>query len=62
MAAQAQAQDVSKVLDPSYNPTTPELISLFNEKQKYIYAIFECVLLTDHGKTFVCDYSATYDA
>lgn len=51
--AQARAQDVSEVLDPSYKPTNPAESMLFDEKQKYMYAVFEKTLLTDKGKALV---------
>ena len=38
--AQAQAQDVSDVLDPAFQPATWEE-DLFEAKQKYMYAVFE---------------------
>ena len=60
--ALARAQDVSEVLEPSYVPTTSEETDLFDEKQKYMFAAFECNLLTDQGKAFVRDYASTYDA
>ena len=60
--AQARAQDVEEVLDPSYLPTTSDEISLFGEKQKYMYAVFEKTLLTDKGKALVRFYQKTYDA
>ena len=50
------------MLDPGYAPTSLELSALFNEKQKYMYTVFEHVLQTDQGKAYVHDYSATYDA
>ena len=47
--AQARAQDVDEVLSPSYVPTSALERELFNEKQKYMYAVFEKTLLTDKG-------------
>jgi hypothetical protein len=60
--AQAHAQDISEVLDPTYTPITVEEMELFDEKQKYMFAAFERNLLTDQGKAFVRDYAQTYDA
>lgn len=51
--AQARAQDVEQVLDLSYAPSTADETSLFEEKQKYKYAVFEKTLLTDKGKALV---------
>jgi hypothetical protein len=45
--AQARPQDVAEVLDSSFTPTTPDEIALFNEKKKFMYAVFECTLQTD---------------
>ena len=39
--AQARAQDVDKVLDGSYIPSTQEEKDLFTKQQKYIYAVLE---------------------
>ncbi|HEY9709440.1 MAG TPA: hypothetical protein V6D48_14650 [Oculatellaceae cyanobacterium] len=60
--AQARAQDVEEVLNPSYIPTTKEETDLFGEKQKFMYAVFEKTLLTDKGKALVRAYQKTYDA
>ena len=60
--AQARAQDVAEVLNPNYTPTTPDESALFDEKQKYMYAVFEKTLLTDKGKALVCAFQRKYDA
>ena len=59
---QARAQDVSDVLDPNYVPLDQAAIELFNEKQKYVYAVLESKVLTDRGKAIVCEYEDTFDA
>ena len=59
---QARAQDVSEVLDPNYMPMDAQTQELFNEKQKYIYAILESKVLTDRGKAIVREHEATFDA
>jgi hypothetical protein len=59
---QACAQDVAKILDPTYKPTKPKDKLCFDEKQKYVYAVFEQKLLMDKGKALVCMYEATADA
>ena len=61
-ANQARAQDVMEILDATYVPETPEQVELFNEKQKYMYAILEQKVLTDRGKGFVRDHENDYDA
>ena len=60
--AQARAQDVADVLNHKYTPTTAEETALFDEKQKYMYAVFERTLLTDKGKALVCAHQRKYDA
>jgi hypothetical protein len=51
--AQARAQDVDDVLNPSYTPAMADEIALFEEKQKYMHAVFEKTLLMDKGKALV---------
>jgi hypothetical protein len=48
--SQARAQDVSEVLNPQYSPTDPIDNTLFDEKQKFMYAVFEKHLMSDKGK------------
>jgi hypothetical protein len=62
LIAQAHAQDVDDVLDPTFHPSKPKDKLLFEEKQKYVYAIFEPKLLADKGKALVHEYEATLDA
>ncbi len=61
-ANQARAQNVMEVLDSTYVPLTTEDKELFDEKQKYVYAILEQKVMTDRGKGFVRDHEADYDA
>jgi hypothetical protein len=51
--SQARAQDVSEVLDSAYAPTYLIDKALFDEKQKFVYTIFEKHLLSNKGKTLV---------
>ena len=60
--AQARAQDVSEVLNPKYEPQDDAEKQLFDEKQKYMFAVFEKNLLTDQGKSLVREYADNYDA
>ena len=60
--AQARAQDIADVLDPSYIPSTQEDIALFLEKQKFMYAVFEKTLQTDKGKALVRKHQYSFDA
>jgi hypothetical protein len=50
---QAGAQDVSKVLDPSYVPPNDQAKELFLEKQKDVYAVLESKVITDRGRAIV---------
>ena len=59
---QAIAQDVHDILNSSYVPSTHSEKALFDEKQKYMYAVFEKTLLTDQGKALVCTHQRKYDA
>ena len=61
-AAQARAQDVHNVLDPTYVPGDAEATALFMEQQKYVYAVFESKLMTDMGKKFVRDHENDFNA
>ena len=60
--AQARAQDLSDVLDPAFIPPTGAESELFAEKQKFVYAVFEKVLMTDKGKALVRNHSSNFDA
>jgi hypothetical protein len=40
-------------LDSIFVSATPEATELFVEKQKFVYAIFDKILLTDKGKSLV---------
>mgnify|MGYP000408890495 CR=1 FL=1 len=55
-------QDVSEVLDPTYTPSTPTMRLLFEEKQTFMYAVFDTVLLSDQGKAYVRQHTDTFDA
>jgi hypothetical protein len=59
---QARAQDVSQVLDASYEASTDEEKELFTEKQKYVYAVLEAKVLTDRGKAIVREHEDDFDA
>ena len=53
---------MADVLDPAYAPSQVEDKLLFEEKQKYLYAVFEQKLQTDKGKALVREYKVTSDA
>ena len=59
---QARAQGVSKVLDENYTPTTPQETELFDEMQKFMYAVLDATVLTDRGRAIVRAHEETYDA
>ncbi|MGL4350702.1 MAG: hypothetical protein ACRCT2_09110, partial [Plesiomonas shigelloides] len=60
--AQATAQNVENVLDPSYTPVLPQDKELFNEQNKYMMAVFNSCVQTDFGKTLVRKFEGTHDA
>jgi len=60
--ALACAQDVAEILDPSHVPVTQDDKDLFQEKQKYMFAVFDQTLLTDTGKALVCEHENDFDA
>ena len=35
---------------------------LFNQKQSFIYSVLNKVIITDQGKSFVCEHEKDYDA
>ena len=59
---QARAQGVEKVLDATYVPSTAEEIDLFDEQQKYVYAVLTTNVRTDDGKVFIRDHHSDHDA
>ena len=61
MMSQARAQGVEDILDPTYSPPAGNE-ALFDEKQKYMFAVFERTLLTDKGKAILRANAVSYDA
>jgi len=59
---QARAQDISEVLDPKYVPTNADEKELFQEKQKYVYAILDKCVETAKGKAILRKYEDDFDA
>jgi len=53
MIAQARAHDIEDIFDPTYKPKTPDEQALFDEKQKFAFAVLMKCIQTDTGKTFV---------
>ena len=62
MLNQARAQDVQDVLDHAYTPTTPEETELFQEKQKFVYAVLDKMVKTDRGRAIVREHELDFDA
>ena len=60
--ATARSHTCEEVFDPKYTPTTTEDKDLFEEKQKFIYSVFNDCLQTDVGKSLVRTHEKTYDA
>ena len=59
----AKTHKCSKVLDPNYTPgSEPEEIELFEDKQTFIFSVFNTNLQTDMGKTMVRRHLASTDA
>ena len=61
-ANQARAQDLSDVLNTTYVPSSSDQLALFEEKQKYLYAVLEAKVETAKGKSIVRRYESTYNA
>jgi hypothetical protein len=59
---QARAQDVSDVLDAAYSPVAPAEIDLFQEKQKYLYAVLESKVETAKGKAIISKHEKAFDS
>ena len=60
--ATARAHGCEDVFNPSYVPHGTAAAELFREKKKFIYSVFESVLLTDMGKYFVRQHEDDFDA
>ena len=60
--ATARSHGCEDVFDRTYQPTTAEERDVFNEKQKFIYSVFEEKLQTDMGKSIVRDHEHDFDA
>jgi len=59
--ALACAQDIAEILSPSHVPVTQDDKDLFKEKQKYMFAVSDCTLLTDTDKALVCEHKNDFD-
>ena len=55
--AMVRAQDVDMVLDPHYVPRGQDEVDLFNEKQKFVYAVLQQKVLTTKGMSIIWDHA-----
>ena len=62
LRATARTQEVDRVLDPNFSPRDAEDRAMFEAQQNYMYAVFECSMLMDTGKTFVRKFESTANA
>jgi hypothetical protein len=60
-ANQARVQDLSDVLNAAYVPTTSAENDLFQEKQKFLYAVLESKVETAKGKTIIRKHESSFD-
>ena len=60
--AQARAQNVEIILDPTYKPSTIADVAIHDQRQKYMYSVFAKILQTDKGKALVRKHEDDYDA
>ena len=60
--ALARTHDCEEVFDTNYVPVGNDQEAAFQEKQKFIYSVFEDKVLTNTGKTLVRKFEETYDA
>lgn len=60
--ATVRSHNMLPVLDPNYEPQTPEEIELFECYQAFLYRVFTVNLLTTKGKELVRKYQDSYDA
>ena len=54
--------DCEDVFDTAYVPVGTNQQALFQEKQKFVYSIFEDKVLTNTGKKLVRKFEETFDA
>ena len=60
--ATARTHDCDHVFDINFVPIGEEQQELFDEKQKFIYSVFEEKVLTNTGKALVRKYERSFDA
>eukprot|EP00542_Grammatophora_oceanica_P014774 CAMPEP_0194028898 /NCGR_PEP_ID=MMETSP0009_2-20130614/2773_1 /TAXON_ID=210454 /ORGANISM="Grammatophora oceanica, Strain CCMP 410" /LENGTH=276 /DNA_ID=CAMNT_0038668429 /DNA_START=170 /DNA_END=997 /DNA_ORIENTATION=- len=53
MDIQANARGVEEILNDGYTPVTPDETTLFDEKQKHMYAVLSKVVKTDRNKQII---------
>ena len=62
LTAMARSHGMLNVLDPTYIPTTPNDIELFEKHQAFMYNVFTTKLNTTKGKELVRKYQTDFDA
>jgi hypothetical protein len=62
--AVARTHKLEEIFDENYTPdgNKPEEFQLWQEKQRFVYSVFDLTLKTDYGKTLVRKYQHTFDA
>ena len=59
----AKSHECNEVLVPNYNPgSEPEQKKLFEDKQTFMFSVYNANLQTDMGKTIVRRHLSTTDA
>jgi hypothetical protein len=58
----ARTHDISEVFNVDYVPTNDMSIALFEQKQSFVYSMFNKCVLTDVGKTLVRLHEKTFNA
>ena len=58
----ARAHGCENILDVTFSPKTEQEDALFQEQSKFMYDVFNTILLTDIGKHFVRKHSSTGNA
>ena len=53
---------MEEIIDPKYVPSTDKEQSIFEYKQKFVYAILESKVLTSKGKEIVCKHDGNANA
>ena len=60
--SQPRAHDVQEVFNITYRPTAHKETQLFDLKKSFVYAVFNKVVQTDIGKSYVREHEDDFDA